>query len=160
VGVGEALVSTLEGKGVPSVVERTLIRPPSSQIGPITAAERKAVLANSPIAGLYEAAVDRESAFEVLRGRAEKAAKEAEAEEKREEQLKIEAAQLKEEEKRRKAEERELAKARRYEAPKRKRSSRGDSIGTSFAKSLVRAAGSRAGRSLIRGVMGSLFKGR
>lgn len=161
VGVGEALVSTLEKKGVPSVVERTLIRPPSSQIGPISEAERQAVIAASPIAGLYEAYLDRESAFEILRGRAEEAAQEAEAEEARQEQLKIDAAQLKEEEKRARAHERELAKARRYEAPKRSsRSKRGDSIGTAFAKSLVRAAGSRAGRSLIRGVMGSLFKGR
>jgi len=157
VGVGEALVSTLQGKGVPSVVERTLIRPPSSQIGPITAADRKAVIASSPIVGLYEAAVDRESAFEVLRGRAEKAAEEAEKQEALEEKLKIEEAQMKEEEKRRKEEDR---RARRYEAPKRRSSRRGDSIGTAFAKSIVRAAGSRAGRSLIRGVMGSLFKGR
>jgi len=76
-GVGEALVSTLESKGVPSVVQRTLIRPPSSQLGPITDAERKAIISGSPIAGIYEAEVDRDSAFEKLQGRAEAAAAEA-----------------------------------------------------------------------------------
>ena len=62
VGVGEALVSTLEKKGVPSMVERTLIRPPSSQLGPIAEGQRRDVIAASPVAGKYDKAVDRESA--------------------------------------------------------------------------------------------------
>ncbi len=65
-GVGEALVSTLDAKGQPTIVERTLIRPPSSRIGPITDAERKAVIKASPVAGVYEETVDRESASEIL----------------------------------------------------------------------------------------------
>jgi DNA helicase HerA-like ATPase len=70
-GVGEALVSTLTGKGVPSMVERTLIRPPSSRIGTITDQERQQVIALSPVGGIYDTAIDRESAFEVLSVRVE-----------------------------------------------------------------------------------------
>lgn len=158
-GVGEALVSTLEMKGMPSVVECTLIRPPSSQLGPITKEERAAVMANSPVAGLYEAEVDRESAFEKLRKRAEDAAAEAE----RLEREAIEAEEREEAEAERK---REFQKARRYDggSPRktrsRKKSSSRDSVGTTFAKSFARQLGTKAGQSLIRGVLGSLFRGR
>src|SRR6201996_9504524 len=65
-GKGEALVSFLEGNGVPTPVERALVRPPTARIGPLTEAERKAVLAASPVKGKYDQAIDRESAFEVL----------------------------------------------------------------------------------------------
>ena len=78
VGVGEAVTSMLQKKGVPGVVERTLIRPPSSQLGPITEAERQAVMAASPMAGKYDTLKDRKSAFEILQARADDAAKEAE----------------------------------------------------------------------------------
>ncbi|KAF1070657.1 hypothetical protein SAMN05443579_102666 [Variovorax sp. PDC80] len=71
--VGEALVSFLDEKGRPSVTERVYVLPPGSQIGPITAAQRQALLANSLVAGVYEKAVDRESAYEKLKGRAETA---------------------------------------------------------------------------------------
>ncbi len=69
-GKGEALVSFLEGNGVPEMVQRTLICPPSARIGPITPDERKAVMAASPIRGRYDASIDRESAYEVLQKRA------------------------------------------------------------------------------------------
>ncbi len=69
-GQGEALVSMLEGKAVPSIVERTLIRPPSSRLGPLKDVERAALMAASPLRGIYDEAVDRESAFEVLKARA------------------------------------------------------------------------------------------
>src|ERR1700761_4470295 len=65
-GKGEALVSFLEGNGVPTPVERALIRPPAGRIGPLTAEERKAVLDASPVKGKYDKAIDRESAFETL----------------------------------------------------------------------------------------------
>src|SRR5436190_17012751 len=65
-GIGEALVSVLEDKGIPSIVGRTLIRPPSGKVGPISPEERRSAIANSPVAGLYDTVVDRESAFEVL----------------------------------------------------------------------------------------------
>jgi uncharacterized protein len=70
-GVGEALVSTLMDKGVPSIVERTLVRPPSSRIGTISEEERKKVIAASPVGGIYDKAIDRESAFEILSVRVE-----------------------------------------------------------------------------------------
>lgn len=76
-GVGEALVSCLEAKGSPGMVERVWIVPPASRIGPATAEERQALLAASPVAGVYDQAVDRESAYEVLRQRAAAAAESA-----------------------------------------------------------------------------------
>jgi DNA helicase HerA-like ATPase len=67
--VGEALVSVLHGSGEPSVTQRTLIRPPSARLGPVTEAERKATIEKSPIYGKYEEAVDRDSAYEMLQKR-------------------------------------------------------------------------------------------
>jgi DNA helicase HerA-like ATPase len=68
-GVGEALVSFLDDKGIPGVVERAMICPPHSQIGPITAEQRAAIIKSSVVAGVYETAVDRESAYEKLKGK-------------------------------------------------------------------------------------------
>lgn len=79
-GVGEALVSTLDAKGVPDMVDRCLIRPPTSRIGPISAAERAALLASSPLKGKYDARLDRESAAELLLERAQQAATREQAE--------------------------------------------------------------------------------
>ncbi len=148
VGVGEALVSTLEKKGVPSVVERVLIRPPSSRLGPLKAAERAAVIASSPLAGLYDHAVDGESAFELLEKRAAAAA-EAEAAE----AARAEAAEA----------ESKYTKARRYspgQSARRSRSRQTDSIGEMLVKSAIRTASTQSGRRFIRGVLGGLFKGR
>jgi DNA helicase HerA-like ATPase len=72
-GVGEALVSTLDAKGAPCVVQKTLIRPPASRLGPLTPEERAALIAKSPVAGLYDVAQDRASAYEILQGRAQTA---------------------------------------------------------------------------------------
>ena len=72
-GVGEALVSTLGGKGIPGRVERTLIRPPASRLGPATRAERQAVMEESPFSRRYDQQVDRRSAYEMLKERADKA---------------------------------------------------------------------------------------
>ena len=69
--VGEALVSFLDDKGRPSVTERAYIVPPSGQLGPITAAQRQALLSNSLVAGIYEKALDRESAYELLKKQAQ-----------------------------------------------------------------------------------------
>jgi len=71
--VGEALVSLLDEKGRPGVTERVFVIPPGSQIGPITPEQRQQLIANSLVAGVYEKAVDRESAYEKLKGRAESA---------------------------------------------------------------------------------------
>src|SRR5207253_2714347 len=68
-GVGEALVSFLDAKGVPTPVERCFIKPPQGRIGPVSDAERAAIVKASPLAGRYEQTVDRESAYEVLNKR-------------------------------------------------------------------------------------------
>ncbi|MFT3819738.1 MAG: DUF853 family protein [Rubrivivax sp.] len=73
-GVGEALISFLDAKGRPCVTERVFVIPPGSQIGPITPEQRKALIAGSLVAGTYEKSVDRESAYEKLKGRAAPAA--------------------------------------------------------------------------------------
>ena len=77
-GVGEALISTLEGKGTPSMVERAFIRPPCGRVGPLTVPERQALIAQSGLRGKYDQPLDRESAFENLAQRAEEAAAPAE----------------------------------------------------------------------------------
>ncbi|QUJ77686.1 DUF853 family protein [Sulfitobacter albidus] len=166
VGVGEAVTSMLQPKGVPGIVERTLIRPPSSQLGPITQAERAGVMAASEMAGKYDAPLDRDSAFEMLKSRAEKAAAEAEA---------AEAAIAKAEEdakaaKRAEAETpslREFKKARRYASKdtattRSTRSSRGsgDGIGGAIAQVVIKELKGTTGRRIVRGILGGLFKGR
>ncbi len=74
-GVGEALVSTLEAKGAPSMVDRTLIRPPASRLGPLTDEERREIVRRSALGKRYDKSVDRESAFEILEARAERLTK-------------------------------------------------------------------------------------
>ena len=76
--VGEALVSTLDGEGAPTVVQRTLIRPPRSRLGPVTPKERAIIQSVSPLDGKYETPVNRESAAEVLAAKAADAAATAE----------------------------------------------------------------------------------
>lgn len=167
VGVGEAVTSMLERKGIPGMAERTLIRPPSSQLGPMADAMRAGLIATSPLAGKYEAQVDRESAFEILQARAEAAAREAEEAEAVEEETES-------------AAEREYRAGRRYsgnrvgrsssrvtreapaeEQPRRRSSSRrSDSVGTAFAKSFARQLGTQSGRAVVRGILGGLFRGR
>ncbi|MDJ1016674.1 MAG: DUF853 family protein [Paracoccaceae bacterium] len=149
VGVGEAVTSFLERKGAPGVVERTLIRPPSSQLGPLAEDTRDRVIQGSPVAGKYDDVKDRESAFELLKSRAEAAAREAEAAEAREE-----AAEEKE---------REFRKARRYDGRQVGRStsrSRGDSVGDKITKMVVKELTGTTGRRIVRGILGGLFKGR
>ncbi len=153
VGVGEAVTSFLERKGIPGVAERTLIRPPSTQLGPLTAAQRAQVIAASPVAGKYETRIDRDSAFEILQARAKAAALEAEAAEAEEDTADLR--------------EREFRSARRYtgsgvgrstsRTPKKRR---GDTAAQAFAKSMARSLGTRAGTAIVRGVLGGLFKGR
>lgn len=157
VGVGEAVTSFLEAKGAPGIVERTLIRPPCSHLGPIEAAERQVVINASPIAGKYEAKIDRESAYEILQGRAKKAAEEAEAEERREAELEAkEAAEA--------AEAREFAKARRYDggsrSSSRSRSKKSSSIGEEVTKVIIKELKGTTGKRIVRGILGGLFKAR
>jgi len=142
-GVGEALVSFLDAKGRPGVVERAFIVPPQGQIGPITDAQRRRIIQTSLVAGVYDKAVDRESAYEKLKARAEEAAQAAAAE-----------AQAKADAK----------------TARQAGSNGGGTLGgvlggsgrregavEALAKSAARAIGSQVGRSIIRGVLGSIF---
>ncbi len=152
VGTGEAVTSMLEEKGVPGVVERTLIRPPASQLGPITEAEREALMAASPMAGKYDARLDRHSAAEALAERAAAAAQEAE----RAEAAEVELAR----------EEREFRQARRWDGGSSGGSRRigGGSpvaeIGGALTSAVIKELKGTTGRRLVRGLMGGLFRGR
>ena len=167
-GVGEALVSTLQAKGVPSVVERTLIRPPSSRLGPISDSERGKVMAVSPVAGVYDKDLDRESAFEILQKRAEDAARKEEDERRREADEEQDV-----QESRRwtlpgfgDEEEDDYDSRGRKTSPKRKGTGRSRSgyhrqtVTEAVVKSFARTAATQLGRALVRGILGSLKKGR
>ena len=152
VGTGEAVTSFLDRKGIPQVVERTLIRPPSSQLGPIDEQTRKAIMAASDMAGKYDKTLDRDSAFEILTKRADAAAKAAEEAEAEEERLE--------------AKEREFKAARRYEGGRSSRrtttsrKSSGGGFGGALASVVVKELKGTTGRRLVRGILGSFFKGR
>jgi DNA helicase HerA-like ATPase len=131
-GVGEALVSTLQEKGIPAPVERVLVRPPHSRMGKATVAERKAILDKDINQKRYKEAIDPRSAHEVLLERV--------------------AARQKAEQ------EAELA-AKEAKAKTKKTSGRSrESAGEAFLKSLARAAGGDLGRKVFRGILGSLLK--
>lgn len=139
-GVGEALVSTLDEKGAPGIVQRTLIRPPSSRLGPATDAERNAEIADSPVAGLYDEAIDRESAYEILLKREEDAAKAAEKLAKEEEKAERELEKKKAREKR--------------AAPRRRRSTRMTSTERAV-NTATRTIARRVTDYVLRGILGS-----
>jgi DNA helicase HerA-like ATPase len=157
-GVGEALVSLLDEKGSPGVTERALVVPPGSQLGPLLDVDRARLIAASPLAGVYEKSVDRESAYEMLKGRTA-ASSPADPTLSRQRE----------------------ASPGRHEAPSRteqrndggslasdilfgRRGPRGgrqtQGLVEAMAKSAARSVGSQAGRALIRGLLGSLLGGR
>jgi DNA helicase HerA-like ATPase len=153
-GIGEALVSTLEAKGIPAMVERTLIRPPSGRVGPITDGERQKVMNLSPVAGQYDVDLDSESAYEILNARAKKAA-EAEAAKRAAEE---------------KAEGGDSA-AGRWTLPgfgdepqdteggrttKRSSGYQRETVIEAAMKSAARSVATSVGRALVRGILGSL----
>lgn len=144
-GVGEALVSTLDEKGAPTVVAQTKIRPPDSRLGPATEAERAAVMAASPVRGTYDTAINRESAEEVLKARRAQAAR-IEAE------TASAAAEAKAAEK---AARSAPAPTRERAAPRPRASSRQTPM-EALTKSVLRTAGTTITRELLRGVLGSL----
>ncbi len=142
-GVGEVLISTLDEKGVPTMVDRAFVVPPVGHIGPITPEQRAALIANSLVAGVYETAIDRESAFEKLSvlhnaklAEQQQAAEEVAVAKQQVEQAKAEKAAAK--------------------AP--------DTMWESIGKSAVRSASTSIARSigtkLVRGVLGSLLGGK
>jgi DNA helicase HerA-like ATPase len=133
-GIGEALVSTLDHKGTPTIVERVLIRPPESQMGPLTEKERKEQISRSPLSGKYEKTVDRESAYEMLKERALKAEQIAKEEADKEKSSK-----------------------------KSTRSSSRQSWQEAMVKSAARSIGTTLGREggkFLRGILGSLLRGK
>jgi hypothetical protein len=146
--VGEALISLLDEKGRPSVTERVFVLPPGSQIGPILPAQRQALLANSLVAGVYEKTVDRESAYEKIKGRVAVAANEA-------------------------ANNPNGGAAGQSASggmlgglndilfgSTGPRGGRHEGLAQSMVKSAVRTMGSTVGREIIRGVLGSIFGGK
>ncbi len=157
-GVGEALVSTLEKKGVPSIVERTLVRPPSSRLGPATDSERRMVIQQSPVFGQYDETVDRESAFEILRKRAEKAAAAKAAADRAAKEEKERARRA-----RARKQEYDYGDGRRRSSSgtrrkTRRRSSNRQSVTEAAVKSVVRSVSTQLGRAIVRGILGSLSR--
>jgi DNA helicase HerA-like ATPase len=134
-GVGEALVSVLDADGRPTPVEHVYIKPPESRIGPLSDAERKEYLSRSPYRGRYDQVIDRESAYEILKQKAEQRAEVA--------------AQSAAEETRAKQQAKEKVATTR-------RSSRQTPV-EAMVTSAARSIGSQIGRQIIRGIMGSLF---
>ncbi len=138
-GVGEALVSFLDEKGTPKPVERALIKPPCSRIGPVNDTERQQSITSSVIYGHYEKQIDRESAYEILKGRAEQAAAESQATAAKQETstggFDIAGILL------------------------GGGNSKRQGVLESAAKSAARSIGQEVGRQLIRGVLGSLLGG-
>ncbi|GAB1409897.1 DUF853 family protein [Desulfovibrionales bacterium] len=134
-GTGEALVSVLDEKGRPGMVEHILVRPPASRIGPITPQERQAIMARSPLKGRYDEAIDRESAFELLQARARQSLDQAE--------------------------QARQAQASQKSAGSfdwlTGSGGRRQGVGEALVKSTVRTIGAQLGREIIRGVLGSLF---
>jgi len=128
-GIGEALVGTLQEKGTPGMVQRVLIAPPQSRIGPLSAAERAALIAASPLVGRYDKPVDRESAYELLNARKGGAVAPEQAPAAAEESFADKAGEF-------------------------LQSAAGQAI-----KSAVRQAANQFGRQLVRGLMGSLLGG-
>ena len=146
--VGEALVSLLDAKGRPSVTERVFVLPPESQLGPITLEQRRALLSNSLVAGVYEKTVDRESAYEKIKGRTDAAVASA-------------------------TKAPNGGAAGQNESggmlgglndmlfgTTGPRGARHDGLAQSMARSAVRTMGSAVGREIIRGVLGSIFGGK
>ena len=136
-GVGEGLISFLDEKGSPNVVERAYVLPPASRIGPISPDERRAVMAASPVKGVYEQVIDRESAYEKLKQRTEAAPAAAAG-----------------------------TGGGFWDSMKGSfgglmtGTGRKDSLVEAVAKSAARTVGSTVGREIVRGVLGSLLGGR
>ena len=159
-GVGEALVSTLEKKGVPSMVGRTMMRPPSSRLGPILPNERKKIIAASPVASLYEKRIDRQSAFETLKERVEKRRLEEERQREREELEREEYGRMRRSRTGYIDDYRDDRPTKNSIKRKtsRRRSNR-QSVTEAAVKTLARTVARNLGNKLVRGILGSLKRG-
>ena len=139
-GVGEALVSMLDIKGVPGVVGRTLIRPPASRLGPATPEERSAIVQASPFSGVYDTVIDRKSAYEILEKRTEVKEKEDAKAEKEKAKKKVKAAKKKTARK-----------------SGRRKKTAGDHL-MYEAKLVARQIARQHGRKILRGLLGSMTR--
>lgn len=171
--VGEALISCLDEKGTPQIVERALIMPPYSSFDPISTTERQSLMQHSLVAGVYEQAVDRDSAYEMLQRKViestqqkqQEAAAAAQAKQdevfakqQAKEQEMLERQQAKEQERMLKEQERLLKEQQREaERQARERAKMTQDIVGTFAKSAARSLGGSSGQKLVRGILGSLF---
>jgi DNA helicase HerA-like ATPase len=146
--VGEALVSLLDTKGRPGITERVYMLPPGSQLGPITPAQRQVLLQNSLVAGVYEKLVDRESAYEMLKGRATEAA--------------AGAAQAQAQASTQAAEGGGLMGGLNelLFGSTGPRGGKRDGLVQTMAKSTMRTMGTKVGNEILRGVLGGIFGGR
>jgi hypothetical protein len=155
--VGEALVSVLQPDGAPSPVERTLVKPPRSRLGPLTGKERAVIQSISPAAGKYDQAVDRESAEEILKSRGEEAAAAAAAQKAQLDEAKAAAERAKIEARAQAARAKEqarLARERRADPPL------AEEMVRQVGKAMQRQVVNKVAGSLVRGLLGGLFKGR
>ncbi len=177
-GVGEALVSTLGDKGVPSMVQRTLIRPPASRLGPLEDRERDELMKLSPVSGQYDETIDRESAFEMLKKRAEdelrreddQRAREDEDDRNRSARSQWRLPGSRDDDDDDDDDERDYDRDRRRtktrprstttrQTSNRPRTSNRQSVGEAAMKSMVRTVSSQLGRAIVRGILGSLKRG-
>ncbi|MFI8382032.1 helicase HerA-like domain-containing protein [Pseudomonas sp. NPDC079086] len=138
-GIGEALVGTMEAKGTPAMVQRVAVAPPQSRIGPLSEAERTALIQQSPLRGRYDKPIDRESAYELLTARAEKiAAQQAE-------------------------QSKPSVVSKKAEAGSGIGGAAGELLGglaSQVMKTAMRQAANQIGRQLVRGLLGSLMGGK
>jgi DNA helicase HerA-like ATPase len=158
-GTGEALVSTLDLKGAPSMVERTLVRPPSSRMGPALDPERVAIQAKSPVAMKYDTPVDRESAYEILNRKEAEAAGAAAAAQAQKDQAAAAAAQAKQAAAAARAQaaaDAAAARAQKAAAPKASRRSTRQTPLEAAANTMMRTASRDITSYVLRGILGSL----
>jgi DNA helicase HerA-like ATPase len=155
--VGEALVSTLDERGTPSMVERTLIAPPGARVGPLTDAERKQAIAQSPHRGKYDELLDSESAYEMLAKRKQMAEEPAEAAQESGGLGGLLGSVLSE------VTGGAVGGSQKKPAVKgggRQRMSTTEVVIRSAATSMARTVGTQVGRAILRNVLGSIVKGR
>jgi hypothetical protein len=153
-GIGEALVSFLDEKGTPMIVERALIAPPEGQIGPVTPEQRAQIMKTSLVAGVYDTAVDRESAYELLKARAEQTVSPQPGGTQSSPPGGVAGAEGSAQ-----PNQTWYGGLSNILTQPTGKTGRGDSLLESMAKSAVRTAGSTMGRQLVRGVLGSLLGG-
>ncbi|WP_312050371.1 helicase HerA-like domain-containing protein [Acinetobacter courvalinii] len=153
--VGEALISCLDEQGTPQIVERGWVMPPYSSFTPISPEERQVIISQSIVAGVYDQAVDRDSAYEMLQKKVLQQSQQKEADDLAKQQSKEQEALAKQQAKEQERFAREQQKA--AEKAQRDREKMTQDIVGTFAKSAARSLGGSTGQKIVRGLLGSLF---